>query len=159
MNITSQIERLRQLAHELLYLGVDGTPLYVDRFSQLNKGVLEQAETLYSQKGATLEEEANLCLALLMGYGATIYDRGDKEHKKQVILNRAWRVLDKLPDSLLKCQLLVACYGEVFDEEMAQEARTIIDSWGGRELSDPERETIEMLKDLEEHPYPNSEID
>lgn len=159
MNITSQIERLRQLAHELLYLGVDGTPLYVDRFSQLNNGVLEQAETLYSQKGATLEEEANLCLALLMGYGATIYDRGDKEHKKQVVLNRAWRVLDKLPDSLLKCQLLVACYGEVFDEEMAQEAHTIIDSWGGRELSDPERETVEMLKDLEEHPYPNSEID
>lgn len=159
MNITSQIERLWQLAHELLYLGVDGTPLYVDRFSQLNKGVLEQAETLYSQKGATLEEEANLCLALLMGYGATIYDRGDKEHKKQVILNRAWRVLDKLPDSFLKCQLLVACYGEVFDEEMAQEAHAIIDSWGGRELSDQERETIEILKALEEHQYPNSEID
>lgn len=159
MNITSQIENLRQLAHELLYLGVDGTPLYIDRFSQLSKGVLEHAETLYSQKGSTFEEEARLCLVLLMSYGATIYDRGDKERKKQVVLNRAWKVLDKLPASLLKCQLLVACYGEVFDEGLAQEARAIMDSWKKRELSAEEQETIEMLKNLEEYQYPTSEIE
>lgn len=159
MNLTSQIESLRQLAHELLYLGVDGTPLYTDRFSQLSKGVLEHADLLYSQKGATCEEEAALCLVLLMSYGATIYDRGDKERKKQTILNRAGRTLDKLPPSLLKCQLLVACYGEVFDEELAREAHAIMESWGETGLSAEARETMEMLRNLEENQYPNSEID
>lgn len=159
MNITSQIESLRQLAHELLYLGVDGTPLYTDRFSQLSKGVLEHADNLYSQKGSTFEEEAHLCLVLLLSYGATIYDRGDKERKKQNILNRAWKTLDKLPPSLLKCQLLVACYGEVFDEELAREAHAIIDSWSESQLTTEARETIDMLKNLEENQYPNSEID
>lgn len=159
MHITSQIESLRQLAHELLYLGVDGSPLYTDRFSQLSKDVLEQADALYSYKGATSEEEATLCQILLMAYGATIYDRGDKERKKQSVLNRAWKVLDKIPASLLKCQLLIACYGEVFDEELAQEARVIIDSWAGRKLSVEEREMVEMLKNLEENQYPNSEVE
>lgn len=159
MHITSQIESLRQLAHELLYLGVDGSPLYTDRFSQLSKDVLEQADALYTFKGATPEEEATLCQVLLMAYGATIYDHGDKERKKQSVLNRAWKVLDKLPASLLKCRLLIACYGEVFDEELAQEARVIIDSWAGRKLSVEEREMVEMLKNLEENQYPNSEVE
>ena len=28
----SQIDALRQLTHELLYLGMDGEPIYADRF-------------------------------------------------------------------------------------------------------------------------------
>lgn len=40
--LTSQIEQLQSLAHELLYLGVDGAPIYTDHFRQLNKEVLEQ---------------------------------------------------------------------------------------------------------------------
>ena len=115
--LTSQIEQLQSLAHELLYLGVDGAPIYTDHFRQLNKEVLEQSDALYPQRGATPEEEANICLALLMGYNATIYNQGDKEEKKQVVLNRCWDVLDQLPATLLKCQLLTYCYGEVFEEE------------------------------------------
>ena len=64
--LTSQIEQLQSLAHELLYLGVDGAPIYTDHFRQLNKEVLEQSDALYPQRGATPEEEANICLALLM---------------------------------------------------------------------------------------------
>lgn len=93
------------------------------------------------------------------GYSATIYDRGDKERKKQSILNRTWKVLDKLPASLLKCQLLIACYGEVFDEELARAAHAIIDSWSENKLTAEARETIDMLRNLEENQYPNSEID
>ena len=94
--LTSQIEQLQSLAHELLYLGVDGAPIYTDHFRQLNKEVLEQSDALYPQRGATPEEEANICLALLMGYNATIYNQGDKEEKKQVVLNRCWDVLEQL---------------------------------------------------------------
>lgn len=92
------------------------------------------------------------------GYGATIYNHGDKEQKKQVVLDRSSSVLDQLPTSLLKCQLLTACYAEFFEEELAQGARAIINSWGNRELSREENEVIEVLKELEENQYPNSEI-
>ena len=39
----SQIDALRQLTHELLYLGMDGEPIYADRFRQLNSDVYNQA--------------------------------------------------------------------------------------------------------------------
>ena len=67
-------------------------------------------------------------------------------------------MLERLKSSLLKCQLLVACYGEVFDRELAQEAHTIMDGWEGRELTDEEREVVEQLKALEENPYPWDEM-
>lgn len=158
MNIISQIETLQQLTSELLHLGVDGSPLYTEHFCKLNREVLELADSLYSQKGVDLEEEAALCFSLLTAYGATIYDSGNKEAKKQSILNRSWKILDRLPASLLKCQLLTACYAEVFEEELAQEAHAIIDSWSGKELTEKEQEAVETLRELEENQYPNSEI-
>ena len=125
----SQIDALRQLTHELLYLGMDGEPIYADRFRQLNSDVYNQAEALYWQKARNDEEEATLCVTLLKAYSATIYDRGDKGEKVQILLDRSWEVLNKISDSLLKCQLLVVCYGETFDEELAKEARAIMDGW------------------------------
>ena len=89
---------------------------------------------------------------------ADVYNYGDKEEKIQVILERSWKVLEHLKSSLLKCQLLVACYGEVFDRELAQEARAIMDSWESRKLTDEEREVVEQLKALEENPYPWDEM-
>lgn len=126
----SQIDALRQLTHELLYLGMDGEPIYADRFRQLNSDVYNQAEALYRKKAQNDEEEATLCVALLKAYSATIYDRGDKGEKVQILLDRSWEVLNKISDSLLKCQLLVVCYGETLDEELAKEARAIMDRWG-----------------------------
>ena len=79
--LTSQIEQLQSLAHELLYLGVDGAPISTDHFRQLYKDVLAQSDALSPQRGATPEEEAYICLALLMGSNATLYNQGDKEEK------------------------------------------------------------------------------
>lgn len=159
MNITSQIESLQRLTHELLHLGVDGSPLYSGRFCQLNKDVLAQSDTLFAIKVTDLEEETTICLTLLNGYNATIYNHGDKEQKKQALLDRSWSVIDQLPASLLKCQLLVACYGEVFEEELAKDAHSIINSWDVRKLTKEEKEIIEMLNNLEENQYPNSELE
>ena len=98
------------------------------------------------------------CIALLTGYNATIYNHGDKEDKIQSVLNRSWDLLDTLPVSLLKCRLLVACYAEVFDEELAAEAHAIIDGWKERELTREEFEMVEHLRRLEENPYPYVDI-
>ncbi len=149
---------LQHLAHELMYLGVDGAPIYSDDFSRLNKNVLIKSDSLFLSKGSNADEEANLCLALLMGYNATIYDNGDKEQKKQVVLDRISDVLEQLPASLLKVRLLTYCYGEVYEESMAQEAHTIIDSWKNETLTSEQIEVIEELKNIEENPYPFEEV-
>ena len=59
--------------------------------------------------------------------------------------------------SLLKCQLLVACYAETFDDELAKEAHEIINAWEGRDLTLAEREVFDYLESLEANPYPNWE--
>ena len=81
----NQVQNLQHIARELLYLGMDGSPIYTDHFRQLNTEVFRLSEALFSMKGATSEEEAAICLSLLMGYNATIYNDGDKESKIQSI--------------------------------------------------------------------------
>lgn len=149
---------LQHLAHELMYLGMDGAPIYSDDFSRLNKDVLVKSDSLFLSKGSNTEEEANLCLALLMGYNVTIYDNGDKEQKKQVVLDRIFDVLEQLPASLLKVRLLTYCYGEVYEESMLQEVYSIIDNWDKNILTSEQLEIIGELKNIEENPYPLEEI-
>lgn len=156
--LTTQIGELKLLAHKLLYLTTDDTPVYADSLAELNKEVTRKANELFTAKASTDEEEALLCLALLMGYNAVMYSQTELEKRKQAILDRAGRILDKLPPSLLKCQLLTYCYGEVYDEELADEAHAIIDSWGERILTDEEQEIADTLTNLEKYPYPWSEV-
>ena len=73
----NQVQNLQHIARELLYLGMDGSPIYTDHFRQLNTEVFRLSEALFSMKGTTSEEEAAICLSLLMGYNATIYNDGD----------------------------------------------------------------------------------
>ena len=149
--LMNQVRELQSISHELLYLGVDGTPIYTDRFCQLNTEVFRLSESLFDRKGETDEEEASLCLALLMGYRATAYSDSNKEAKIQEILDRAFIVLDHLGNSVLKCRLLVSCYSEVLDEELIEEIRRIVDGWGsGRQLSSEEEMVVEALKELED---------
>lgn len=157
-SLESEVSALSTLADELLYLGIDDTPIYSDDFTRLNHEVFQKANALYHQRGSTFEEEASLCLALLKGYNATIYNDGDKEERIQTILNRCWEVLEHLSASLLKVQLLTYCYGEVFEEELAKEANKIIESWEEKLLTKDQVEVIGFLKSLEENPYPWSDI-
>lgn len=157
-SLESEVSALSTLADELLYLGIDDTPIYSDDFTRLNHEVFQKANALYHQRGSTFEEEASLCLALLKGYNATIYNDGDKEERIQTILNRCWEVLEHLSASLLKVQLLTYCYGEVFEEELAKEANKIIESWDEKLLTKDQVEAIGFLKSLEENPYPWSEM-
>ena len=112
---------------------------------------------IYTRRSSNIEEEVWLCYALLSGFHATIYDNGNKNKKIQTLLDRSWKVLDQLSASLLKCQLLVACYAETFDDELAKEAHEIINGWEGRDLTLAEREVFDYLESLEANPYPNWE--
>ena len=158
-DLTSRALELQHAAHELMYLGMDGEPVYSDTFCRLNKEVLVKSDSLFSAQSSDVEEEANLCLALLMGYNATIYDDGDKEQKKQTILNRICHVLEHLPVSLLKVRLLTYCYGEIYEEVLLQEAYAIIEGWNKDNLTSEQTEIIKELKNIEENPYPFEEVE
>ena len=153
-DLTSRALELQHAAHELMYLGMDGEPVYSDTFCRLNKEVLVKSDSLFSAQSSDVEEEANLCLALLMGYNATIYDYGDKERKKQVVLERIYNVLEKLPLSLLKVHLLVYNNGEVYEESMRCETYNIMKNWNMLDLSTEQKKVIDILKNIEENPYP-----
>ena len=146
-------------AHELMCFGMDGTPVYSDTFCRLNKEVLVLSDSLFPVQGSGTEEEANVCLALLMGYNATIYDNGDKEQKKQIALNRACELLGRLPASLLKVRLLAYTYGEVYEESLLQEAHTIVDSWDKEAMITEQVEAVKELRNIEENPYPFEEVE
>ena len=52
------MDSLFSLAHRLLTYGLDGSPIYVDEFTRLNREVYEQALELYGTRGKTVESEA-----------------------------------------------------------------------------------------------------
>ena len=157
-SLLSRALELQHTAHELMYLGLNGEPIYSDHFSKLNKEVLVKSDSLFSFESADVEEEANLCLALLMGYNATIYDYGDKDQKKQTVIDRIYAILEQLPASILKVRLLAYCYGEVYEEELAAEAHAIINTWKKDILTSEQTEIIEELSNIENNPYPWEEI-
>ena len=158
-SLLSRALELQRIAHELMCFGMDDTPVYSDTFCRLNKEVLVLSDSLFPVQGSGTEEEANVCLALLMGYNATIYDNGDKEQKKQIALNRACEVLGRLPASLLKVSLLAYTYGEVYEESLLQEAHTIVDSWDKEAMITEQVEAVKELRNIEENPYPFEEVE
>ena len=131
-----------------MHLGEDGSPIYTDRFRELNSRVLQLVNELYPLKSLLDIEEAEICLSLLMGFSATIYNLEEQEEKLQVVLDRASQVLTRLEFSLLKCRLLISCYAEVLDKKLLEEAKEIIVNWGGRELTDDEKEMMGVYNEL-----------
>ena len=106
-----------------------------------------------------MEEQANVCLALLMGYSASFVDHGEKQQHVQEVLNCCWDILDTLPASLLRLRLLTACYGEVFDEPLAEEGRAIIASWDSTSLTAEQQEAVDEFRNVMDNPYPWEEVE
>ena len=161
MSLSEETAFLQRAAHELMYLGMDGSPVYSEDLSRRNGEVYRLTTTLYNSgvKGSTVEEQANICLALLMGYSASFIDYGERQEHVQEVLDRCWDILDALPASLLKLRLLTACYGEVFDEPLAEEGRVIIASWDAATLTAEQKEAIEEFQNVVDNPYPWEYVD
>ena len=161
MSLSAETAALQRAAHELMYLGVDGSPIYSDDLSRRNGEVYHLTAALYHSgaKGSTVEEQADICLALLMGYSASFVDHGEKQKHVQEVLDRCWDILDTLPASLLKLRLLTACYGEVFDEPLADEGRAIIASWDSSSLTHEQQEAITEFQNVVDNLYPWEYID
>ena len=137
---------LQRAAHELMYLGMDGSPIYSDDLSRRNGEVYRLTAALYgsSARGTTREPRIH----------HNVGRHGEKQDHLQEILNRCWNLLDTLPASLLKLRLLTACYGEVFDELLVDEARKIISSWDSASLTAEQQEAVEEFRNVVDNPYP-----
>ena len=155
MTLSEETFSLQRAAHELMYLGMDGSPVYSDDLSRRNGEVYRLTTALYNSgfQGSTIEEQANVCLALLMGYSASFIDHGEKQKHVQEVLDRCWDILDALPASLLKLRLLTVCYGEVFDEPLADEARAIIASWDIASITAEQQEAVDEFQNVVDNPY------
>jgi hypothetical protein len=51
----------------------------------------------------------------------------DNEQVIQELLDRSMTVLEKLPASVLKCQLLLECFEQTGDEELITSLGTVLD--------------------------------
>lgn len=107
--LQEKIEDLHNMANHLLHIGEKEGYLYIDDFSELNKEIHNKINDLYPRNGKTPEQEASLCLAILMGYSVALYANPDDEEKKRAILIRSQKIIDILPDSQLKQQLSAVC--------------------------------------------------
>ena len=77
----------------------------VDDLSRLNNEIHEQINDLYPCHGKTAEQEAALCLSLLMGYSVSMYANSEDEAKKKTVLRRSQMILKTQLPSPLKIQL------------------------------------------------------
>ena len=110
--LQEKIENLLSATHKLLPAGSDMGNIYADDLSFLNKSIHDQMNELYSQHGRTPEQEATLCLALLMGYSVSLYANPEDELKKHTVLLRTRNILPLRPPSSLKEHLL-SVYNEL----------------------------------------------
>lgn len=144
-----QVKNLERSLDELTHLGNGDIYVNMEDVVRLNKEIRSGIEALYPVKAVDAEEEASICALLLRAYGNLMWQDAKDEKRRQSLLDQSSKLLLSLPVSLLRCSLLVYCYGEVYSPELATEAHAIMDSWLGRELSEEERMLVDTLQILE----------
>ena len=80
---TRKIDKLQNTVHALLHKSNYMAGVYVDDLARLNNEIHEQINDLYPCHGKTAEQEAALCLSLLMGYSVSMYANSEDEAKKE----------------------------------------------------------------------------
>lgn len=113
MNTILLQEKIDSLLNSVRLLLPDGSNMgsvYSDDLALLNKSIHDQINELYIQQGETVEQEAALCLSILMGYSVSMYANSEDEVQKQSIWRRSKKLLQVLPPSLLQQQLSAVCH-------------------------------------------------
>ena len=103
--LQEKIDKLQNTVHALLHKSNYMAGVYVDDLARLNYEIHEQINDLYLYHGETTEQEAALCLSLLMGYSVSMYANPEDEIKKQTILIRSQKIIQNLFSSPLKNRL------------------------------------------------------
>lgn len=147
MQINRKVRELCKIADKLAYFEDEDEYSYIDKYKKVIYWIYRTNRDLVLNIGTTDREEAEICLAVLVGYSVTI--RNEKNIQK--VLDRALAVLPKIPPSLLKCRLLVYCYAELYTKELAEEAKKIMKQWKGENLCIEQRRIKEFFENIEEN--------
>lgn len=149
------IQQLYDKSYRLIHYGEDGSPIYAQEYMALSCEIDQLSARLFTYVARSQQEEALLCLVLLMSYAASCTGSfTQKEDKVNLILNRIYSLLQgtdlrwpaPYPDGLLRCQLVVYTYTFTYDESLFQEAKRLISSWKRRDLTSEEIEIIELFE-------------
>ena len=122
-SIHIQAKEIQQLAGRFLYEEAAKPYTDVEEWKEVQGHLATCIENLLKQEGSTPEEEAEIVLAVLMGYAIAVR----KRKNIAIAMERANRVLPILEDPVLKCRLAIFCYGECYDEELANLAHRLIE--------------------------------
>lgn len=109
------VKKVQMLASNFLCEGNTMRYTNVNEWQEMQRELAQCMHVLVRQKGQTTEEEAEIILAILMGYTLAIRN---PQHI-DMALERAERVLPLLENSVLKCHLAAFCYAESGDEELS----------------------------------------
>ena len=115
-------KEVQAFAGKQLY--VDTLPAYTDvaEWNLVQQQLVQALAELNGMKGSHPDEEGELVLAILMGYGLAVRNA----RNVQQALQRAERVMPCLTDAVLKCKLAVHCYVEFPDEELATMVQALL---------------------------------
>lgn len=103
-----------------MHLGDAEGIVFADDFTRLNKEIHELIQALWNKRGKTVEEEAHLCLSLLIGFSVCMYGNEEDERKCKKVEERVEKVLETLDDSALKERLYTFYLNEVGENPCPQ---------------------------------------
>ena len=104
-SLQEKIDKLQNTVHALLHKSHSMECVYIDDIARLNNEIHEQINDLYPCHGKTVEQEAALCLSLLMGFSVSIYANSEDEAKKRTVLRRSQKIMKNQLPSPLQIQL------------------------------------------------------
>lgn len=94
----------------------------VEQWDQMQRQLVRALADLERMEGTTPQEEGEVVLALLMGYGVAVRSGA----RIARVLKRAAQVIPYLTDKVLKCKLVAHCYVEYPDAVLLDTARILI---------------------------------
>lgn len=123
MTISQYAQKIQLLAGTFLSGSSHKKTISIDDWKAVQTALSEGIELLIRQEGSSPDEEGEAVLAILMGY--TVAVRNSLHIDRT--LERAERIFHKVTNPLLKAKLAVFCYGECFDEELAEMAHQLLE--------------------------------
>lgn len=104
-----KIDDLLNSISKLVFIGNSVEAIYMDELVALNYSIHKQINELYPLRGCTVEQDANLCLAILLGFSISMYANPEDELKRQRTLTRSQRLLKEISSPSLREQLVAIC--------------------------------------------------
>lgn len=145
-----QAEELQALTDELLHLGEDGEVVYIDQFRRLNQEIREKAGLLFLLQSEDIEQEAQVCLSLIMVYSVIAYQLEDKEEKIQVILDRCNKIFVSDFSLSIRCKLLLYCYEQLRDNTLVEEAYHLLHNNTQQYQIDDRKKLLSLYQEIVE---------